>query len=203
MPNFAYLVQMDIADDWEDEFNRVYDTEHAKYICNAAGVVSCTRYRLESTDAKRVARYAALYEMDDPVSRSPMAGRPRRKRATGLPKSGRTPPTAPTPYCVASPRRWEGRQPPPTTSLWCRPTYRRRTRPSSTAFTTRCICPVCERCPASATPTGTAWKRPTPTGSRNTWRFTKLTARTLSTLNPGRRRCRMNGLKRSGPSAPV
>ena len=66
MPDFAYLVQMDIADDWEDEFNRVYDTEHAKYICNAAGVVSCTRYRLESTDAKRVARYAALYEMDDP-----------------------------------------------------------------------------------------------------------------------------------------
>ncbi len=66
MADFAYLVQMDIADDWEDEFNRVYDTEHAKYICNAAGVVSCTRYRLESTDAKRVARYAALYEMDDP-----------------------------------------------------------------------------------------------------------------------------------------
>ena len=66
MPNFAYLVQMDIADDWEDEFNRVYDSEHAKYICNAAGVVSCTRYRLESTDAKQVARYAALYEMDDP-----------------------------------------------------------------------------------------------------------------------------------------
>ena len=66
MANFAYLVQMDIADDWEDEFNRVYDSEHAKYICNAAGVVSCTRYRLESTDAKRVARYAALYEMDDP-----------------------------------------------------------------------------------------------------------------------------------------
>ena len=66
MADFAYLVQMDIADDWEDEFNRVYDTEHAKYICNAAGVVSCTRYRLESTDAKQVARYAALYEMDDP-----------------------------------------------------------------------------------------------------------------------------------------
>ena len=66
MADFAYLVQMDIADDWEDEFNRVYDTEHAKYICNAAGVHSCTRYRLESTDAKQVARYAALYEMDDP-----------------------------------------------------------------------------------------------------------------------------------------
>ena len=66
MPDFAYLVQMDIPANWEDEFNRVYDTEHAKYICNAAGVQSCTRYRLESTDAGQVARYAALYEMDAP-----------------------------------------------------------------------------------------------------------------------------------------
>ena len=66
MADFAYLVQMDIPDDWEAEFNRVYDTEHAKYICNTAGVASCTRYRLESTDAAKVARYAALYEMDAP-----------------------------------------------------------------------------------------------------------------------------------------
>ncbi len=66
MPDYAYLVQMDIPDDWEAEFNRVYDTEHAKYICNAAGVRSCTRYRLETTDAAHVARYAALYEMDAP-----------------------------------------------------------------------------------------------------------------------------------------
>jgi hypothetical protein len=66
MGDYAYLVQMDIPGDWEDEFNRVYDTEHAKYLCNAAGVESCTRYLLESTDASKIARYAALYEMDAP-----------------------------------------------------------------------------------------------------------------------------------------
>ena len=66
MSDYAYLVQMDIPDDWEAEFNRVYDTEHARYICQAAGVRSCHRYRLESTDAAGVARYAALYAVDEP-----------------------------------------------------------------------------------------------------------------------------------------
>jgi len=66
MSDYAYLVQMDIPDDWEAEFNRVYDTEHARYICQAAGVRSCHRYRVESTDAAGVARYAALYAVDDP-----------------------------------------------------------------------------------------------------------------------------------------
>ena len=65
MSDYAYLVQMDIPDDWEAEFNRVYDTEHARYICQAAGVLSCHRYRLETTDAAGVARYAALYAVDD------------------------------------------------------------------------------------------------------------------------------------------
>ena len=66
MPDYAYLVQMDIPDDWEAEFNRMYDTEHAKYLCNAPGVRSCNRYLLHSTDAPTVARYAALYAIDDP-----------------------------------------------------------------------------------------------------------------------------------------
>ena len=66
MPDYAYLVQMDIPADWEAEFNRVYDTEHARYICNAPGVHSCDRYVLESTDAGKFARYAALYAVDDP-----------------------------------------------------------------------------------------------------------------------------------------
>jgi hypothetical protein len=66
MPDFAYFVQMDIPADWESEFNRVYDTEHAKFLCNAPGVHACHRYRLETTDADRFARYAALYAIDDP-----------------------------------------------------------------------------------------------------------------------------------------
>ena len=66
MPDYAYFVQMDIPDDWDAEFNRVYDTEHAKYLCQADGVHTCHRYRLESTNAARFARYAALYAIDDP-----------------------------------------------------------------------------------------------------------------------------------------
>ena len=64
--DYAYLVQMDIPDEHEIDFNRVYDTEHAKYICNAPGVHSCDRYILESTDAAHFARYAALYGVADP-----------------------------------------------------------------------------------------------------------------------------------------
>ena len=64
--DYAYLVQMDIPAEHEADFNRVYDTEHAKYICNAPGVHSCDRYILESTDAASFARYAALYAVDDP-----------------------------------------------------------------------------------------------------------------------------------------
>ena len=67
MPDFAYLVQMDIPAEHEADFNRVYDTEHAKYICNAPGVHSCDRFLLQSTNAPRFARYAALYGIDDPA----------------------------------------------------------------------------------------------------------------------------------------
>ena len=66
MPDYAYLVQMDIPAEQEADFNRVYDTEHAKYICNAPGVHSCDRFLLQSTNAHKFARYAALYGIDDP-----------------------------------------------------------------------------------------------------------------------------------------
>ena len=66
MSDYAYLVQMDIPAAHEADFNRVYDTEHAKYICNAPGVNSCDRFVLQSTNAASFARYAALYGIDDP-----------------------------------------------------------------------------------------------------------------------------------------
>ena len=64
MADYLYLVQMDISAEHEDEFNRIYDTQHVPNILNAPGVRACTRYRLESTDVPGVARYAALYEVD-------------------------------------------------------------------------------------------------------------------------------------------
>ena len=64
--DYAYLVQMDIPAEHEADFNRVYDTEHAKYLCQAPGVYSCDRFVLKSTDAPKFARYAAVYRIDDP-----------------------------------------------------------------------------------------------------------------------------------------
>ena len=64
--DYAYLVQMDIPTEHEADFNRVYDTEHAKYLCQAPGVHSCDRFVLKSTDAPKFARYAAVYGIDDP-----------------------------------------------------------------------------------------------------------------------------------------
>lgn len=66
MGDYIYLVQMDIPDDLEDDFNRIYDTEHVPNIIQVPGVDSCTRYKLESSDADGVARYAAVYEIDSP-----------------------------------------------------------------------------------------------------------------------------------------
>ena len=66
MADYIYLVQMDVPEELENEFNRIYDTEHVPNILQAPGVHSCTRYRLESTDAEGVARYAAVYEIDSP-----------------------------------------------------------------------------------------------------------------------------------------
>ncbi len=72
MADYIYLVQMDVPATLEDEFNRIYDTEHVPNILKAPGVHGCSRYRLHSTDADGVARYAALYEIDSPdVPQSP------------------------------------------------------------------------------------------------------------------------------------
>ena len=66
MADYIYLVQMDIPESLEDEFNRIYDTQHVPNIIKAPGVHGCTRYRLESTKVEGVARYAAVYEIDSP-----------------------------------------------------------------------------------------------------------------------------------------
>jgi hypothetical protein len=66
MADYIYLVQMDIPAEMEDEFNRVYDTQHVPYIVNAPGVHGCTRYRLESSNDEGIARYAAVYDIDSP-----------------------------------------------------------------------------------------------------------------------------------------
>jgi hypothetical protein len=66
MADYIYVVQMDIPAGMEDEFNRVYDTEHVPNIVKAAGVHGCHRYKLVTTNAEGVARYSAVYLIDSP-----------------------------------------------------------------------------------------------------------------------------------------
>ncbi len=66
MAGYIYLVQMDIPNELEEEFNRIYDTQHVPNIIKVPGVNACTRYKLESADVEGVARYAAVYEIDSP-----------------------------------------------------------------------------------------------------------------------------------------
>lgn len=66
MADYIYLVQMDVPARLEDDFNRIYDTQHVPNLLTVPGVHSCTRYRLVSADVNGVARYAALYELDSP-----------------------------------------------------------------------------------------------------------------------------------------
>ena len=66
MADYIYLMQMDIPAELEEEFNRIYDTQHVPNICQAPGVHGCARYKLESSDVSGVASYAAVYEIDSP-----------------------------------------------------------------------------------------------------------------------------------------
>ncbi len=66
MADYIYLVQMDIPPELEDDFNRIYDTEHVPNLLKAPGVHGCSRYKLVSADVEGVARYAAIYEVDSP-----------------------------------------------------------------------------------------------------------------------------------------
>src|SRR5712691_423082 len=64
MADYMYLVQMDIPAELEDEFNRIYDTEHVLNSLKAPGVHSCTRFGLESNRAAVMTRYAAVYDIE-------------------------------------------------------------------------------------------------------------------------------------------
>ncbi|MDE2688187.1 MAG: hypothetical protein OXI16_11915 [Chloroflexota bacterium] len=66
MADYILLIQMDIPAELEDDFNRLYESEHIPNLLQVDGVHSCTRYRLESSSDDGMARYAAIYEVDAP-----------------------------------------------------------------------------------------------------------------------------------------
>ena len=61
---YVYVVQMDIPQHLEAEFNRIYDVDHVPTILKVPGVRSCARYRLEHSTIPTMPRYLAVYEVD-------------------------------------------------------------------------------------------------------------------------------------------
>ena len=96
MADYIYLVQMDVPAEKEADFNRIYDTQHVPELSTVPGVRRVTRYCLESADVDGVATYAAIYELDAPMSRKARPGRRPRTGEIGPRRSGPTRPTART-----------------------------------------------------------------------------------------------------------
>ena len=198
--NYAYLVQMDIPAEHDADFNRVYDTEHAKYICNAPGVHSCIRYSLESTSADKFAKYAALYDVDDPGVPSsegwqresekgdwatkirPHATNRTHTMLNRIADAGDETARAPYIFVVRT-------DIPPTPRM------------SSTACTTPSTSPACVRSMECWGLVGTESKPPTRKASRSTSPCTRSRARRCWTPIPGKPRLKTNGLPRSVTSA--
>ena len=66
MGEYIYMVQLDVADEADAVFNRVYDTEHGPLLTAIAGCSGCRRYKLVSSTADGTQRYVAIYEIDSP-----------------------------------------------------------------------------------------------------------------------------------------
>ncbi len=65
MPHL-FMVQLEIPEEHEAEFNRVYDTEHFPALLKVPGVRSGARYRLEHSTVPGMQRYLTVYEIDGP-----------------------------------------------------------------------------------------------------------------------------------------
>lgn len=66
MIKYLYQAEMDIPEEHEAEFNRLYDEEHIPQLMQVPGVRSCRRYRLQHASVDGKARYLAVYELDSP-----------------------------------------------------------------------------------------------------------------------------------------
>ncbi|GAA1891162.1 hypothetical protein GCM10009715_40960 [Paeniglutamicibacter psychrophenolicus] len=64
-PEYLWLVQLDIPEEFEDEFNRIYDTQHVPFIAQVPGVLGVQRYVLERSSTG-MQRYATLYRVNSP-----------------------------------------------------------------------------------------------------------------------------------------
>jgi hypothetical protein len=65
MANYILMVQLDVAEEHVEEFNRLYDGEHVPNLLSVDGVVSGQRYELERNGEDQL-RYLAIYELERP-----------------------------------------------------------------------------------------------------------------------------------------
>ncbi|MBT6277991.1 MAG: hypothetical protein HOI95_28130 [Chromatiales bacterium] len=65
MSNYILVVQIDVPDEHEAEFNRLYDGEHVPNLKSVKGVSGAQRYKLEG-EATDMLRYLAIYQIDSP-----------------------------------------------------------------------------------------------------------------------------------------
>ncbi|MEU5848496.1 hypothetical protein [Saccharopolyspora shandongensis] len=63
--HYLWLVQLDIPEELEAEFNHIYDTEHAPAIAKVPGVIEVQRYVLE-TPVAGMQKYATTYRVTSP-----------------------------------------------------------------------------------------------------------------------------------------
>ncbi|MGE4221215.1 MAG: hypothetical protein AB7G39_17360 [Alphaproteobacteria bacterium] len=68
MADYLYVALVDVPNELEPEFNRLYDEEHIPLLAKVPGVGKITRYKVEwlDGDAEGMARYCATYELDSP-----------------------------------------------------------------------------------------------------------------------------------------
>ncbi|MCG8543781.1 MAG: hypothetical protein MJE12_06175 [Alphaproteobacteria bacterium] len=65
MADYILVVQLDVPEAHDAEFNRLYDGEHVPNLLSVPGVVSGQRYKLEG-DGEDMLRYLATYEIESP-----------------------------------------------------------------------------------------------------------------------------------------
>ena len=65
MANYILMVQLEVADEHVDEFNKLYDGEHVPSLLSVDGVVSGQRYELDR-NADDQLRFLAIYELERP-----------------------------------------------------------------------------------------------------------------------------------------
>ena len=63
MTHYLYVVQMDVPPELEDDFNRIYDTQHIPEILKVPGVLEVKRYVREKSSASTLPKYTAIYRV--------------------------------------------------------------------------------------------------------------------------------------------